>query len=245
MSLRKVLLVTYHFPPSGAVAVYRMLGLIRHLPRYGWQPIVIAPPRLPWEPEDASLMAQVPPGTAIEIVPFASSWFGRIERYFAPEAHWLYRAWPVCKRRIQSDQPAAVITSSPPGSVHRVGLWIKAKYRLPWLACFRDPWITNRNVEKWTLQMRVERAIERNVMDQADVLIANTPLNQQGWAAAYPAAAHKIVTIPNGFDPERFAPSAPPREAGALVTILHAGELYTGRDPRPFLDALAAANLAF
>ena len=92
MPLRKVLLLTYHFPPSGAVAVYRMLGLVHYLPKYGWQPVVVAPPRVPWEPEDASLLAQVPPETPIERVPFASGFVGKIARYLAPESHWLWKA---------------------------------------------------------------------------------------------------------------------------------------------------------
>src|ERR1035438_3633324 len=98
MPLRKVLLLTYHFPPSGAVAVYRMLGLARHLPAHGWQPIVVAPPRVPWEPVDESLLAQVPAGTPVERIPFAAGFFGKLARYFAPESHWLFKARSACKR---------------------------------------------------------------------------------------------------------------------------------------------------
>jgi glycosyltransferase involved in cell wall biosynthesis len=73
-------------------------------------------------------------------------------------------------------------------------------------------------------------------MRDANVLIANTPLNQRGWTDAYPASAGKIVTITNGFDPERFLPTS--HTTGNTLTILHAGELYHQRDPRPLLDAL-------
>ena len=41
---RRVLIVTYHLPPSGAVAVYRMLGFAQHLPRHGWEVGFVAPP---------------------------------------------------------------------------------------------------------------------------------------------------------------------------------------------------------
>jgi len=236
---RKVLLVTYHFPPSGAVAVYRMLGLVRHLPKYGWQPIVVAPPPVPWEPEDASLLDHVPPGTPVERVPFASGFSGKVIRYFAPEAHWFYMARPACRRLIQEHRPEAILTSSPPGCVHRFGLWAQSEFGLPWIACFRDPMSTNRKITNWTLFDRYERRLERKVMKHATALIANTPLNQQGWADAFPESASKIVTIPNGFDPERFpVPIAAAPNTGTL-TMLYAGELYWGRDPRPLLEALA------
>ncbi|MBI1832064.1 MAG: glycosyltransferase, partial [Planctomycetes bacterium] len=239
MSPRKVLLLTYHFPPSGAVAVFRMLGLARYLPKYGWQPVVVAPPRVPWEPEDASLLAEVPAETPVERVPFASGFFGKVWRYFAPESHWLSLAGPVCERMIAEHRAEAIFTSSPPGCVHLLGMSLHEQHRLPWLADFRDPWVTNDPLAGSFWLFR-ERWREARVMQRATVLIANTPRCQQGWAEAYPSEAHKMVTITNGFDPERFVASAEPRPATDRMTMLHAGELYGGRDPRPLLDALAA-----
>jgi len=243
MDMRKVLLLTYHFPPSGAVAVYRMLGLVRYLPRFGWQPLVVAPPRVPWEPEDTSLLEQIPDGTPIERVPFAQGFLGKFARYVAPEGHWLLKARPACERMIRQHRPDAIITSSPPGVVHLLGRWLQRQHQLPWFACFRDPWITNHQDLRPTLYHRYERWLESKVMRHADCLIANTPLNEAGWANAYPQEAHKIVTIPNGFDPERFAICATPTGSRERLTMLHAGEFYSGRDPRPLLDALAAERL--
>jgi glycosyltransferase involved in cell wall biosynthesis len=235
-NVRKVLLVTYHFPPSGAVAVHRMLGLVRYLPKFGWQPIVVAPPRVPWEPEDASLLEQVPAGTVVERVPFPSGFLGKVARYLSPDGHWLWKARVACRRVIREHRPAAIITSSPPGCVHLAGLRMHHQFGLPWLADFRDPWVTNAVIPRWSLGWRWERWQEAKVMRQATALIANTPLNERGWAAAFPDLAGKIVTITNGFDPERFVAS--PRPHGQPLTILHAGELYHERDPRPLLDAL-------
>ena len=294
MPMRKVLLLTYHFPPSGAVAVYRMLGLVRYLPRFGWQPIVVAPPRVPWEPEDTSLLAQIPPETPIERVPFPEGFFGRIARYLAPEAHWLLPARAACNRMIPLHRPDAILTSSPPEAVHLLGRWLSRRYRLPWAACFRDPWVTNNQLDYSRPRLALERWLERGVLERATRLIANTPLNQAGWAETYPHHAHKMLTIPNGFDPERFsalplgegAPNLSPLPLGEgpgvrvqaspavsitsralgpspliplpegegdqtsplgernrTLTILHAGEFYSGRDPRPFFDALQAESL--
>lgn len=237
MSMRKCLLLTYHFPPSGAVAVHRMLGLVRHLPKYGWQPIVVAPPRVPWEPEDTSLLAQIPPATPVERVPFAQGVLGKIPRYLAPEAHWLWKANRTCDRLIREHRPEALISSSPPGEVHLLGLWLQRKFGLPLIADFRDPWVTNFTATDWKPRQYFDRWLERKVMNGATKLIANTPGNQRGWTAAYPHLVDKIVTITNGFDPERFPP-AEPHPPGASLTILHAGELYHRRDARPLLDAL-------
>ena len=219
--------------------MYRMLGLVRYLPKYGWQPIVVAPPRVPWEPEDVSLLAQVPAETPVERVPFASGFFGKVARYFAPESHWLLRASTACERMIREHRPNAILTTSPPACVHLLGRRLQKRHELPWLADFRDPWVTNQSIARWTLSLRFERWLEARVMKSANVLIANTPLNQRGWAEAYPGEAHKIVTITNGYDPERFTRPIAPTPTREHLTILHAGELYGGRDPRPLLDALA------
>ena len=47
---RRLLIVTYHFPPSAAVAVYRMLGFAQHLPRHGWQVGFVTPPNRAFVP---------------------------------------------------------------------------------------------------------------------------------------------------------------------------------------------------
>ncbi len=59
---RKLLILTYHFPPSAAGGAFRMLGFAEHLPQFGWQCVVVAPPRLPWEPTDEALLQRVPAG---------------------------------------------------------------------------------------------------------------------------------------------------------------------------------------
>ncbi len=238
--MRKFLLLTYHFPPSNAAAVHRMLGLARYLPRFGWQPVVVAPTRVPWEPEDASLLAQVPPQTPVERIPFAQGFLGKIARRMAPEAHWLVKARGTCWRMIREHHAEAILTSGPPHCVHLLGLWLQWRTRLPWIACFRDPWISNMPITHWTFQLRRERWWERQVMKRASVLVANTPLNEQSWQSTYPQHASKMVTITNSFDAERFASLTltAPKVRHERVTILHAGELYTGRDPRPLLQAL-------
>jgi glycosyltransferase involved in cell wall biosynthesis len=219
-----------------------MLGLVRYLPKFGWLPVVVAPPRVPWEPEDESLLAQVPPQTPVERVPFASGFIGKLARHCAPEAHWLWPAKRACERMIAEHRPAAILTSSPPGCVHLLGRRLRKRHGLPWLADFRDPWVTNIRWPRLTFGVRFARWLEARVMRQANLLIANTPLNQRGWADAYPQEAHKMVTITNGFDPERFvdAHDSDRAESGAggELTMLHAGELYSERDPRPLLGAL-------
>ena len=40
MSRKKVLIITYYWPPSGGAGVQRWLKFVKYLPKFGWEPIV-------------------------------------------------------------------------------------------------------------------------------------------------------------------------------------------------------------
>jgi glycosyltransferase involved in cell wall biosynthesis len=242
MERRKLLLATYHFPPSSASGSFRLRGFARHLPKFAWDLVVVAPPRGLHEPVDEGLGRQVPPETVVYPVPHPRNLFARGLRRLrlASESLWLPRALLACARAVREHRPAAVLTSGPPHFVHLLGRAVKRLYGLPWLADFRDPWCaTTPWAQNRSLFARWEAPCERGVMREADTIIANAPRATQELQAAFPKHADKMVTVTNGYDPESFPAPVPPAGDGPL-TLLHAGEVYAGRDPRPLLDALAA-----
>jgi len=239
MLQRKVLIVTYHFPPSAASGSFRLLGFARHLPRAGWQPVVVAPPQMPGEPVDPGLVEALPPDALVRPVPYPSR-APRLLRRLAPQAVWLPRAWRACRAAVRAHQPAAVLTSGPPHWVHLLGLSLRRSFGLPWVADFRDPWLTGARGAPGGWRARWLRYWERRVMASADVLIANAPNVCRMFQEAYPAAAPRFVSLTNGFDPIDNLPPVPP--AGDGIRLVHAGELYHGRDPLPLLEAMAGWN---
>jgi glycosyltransferase involved in cell wall biosynthesis len=240
MDCRTLLILTFHFPPSAASGSFRLLGFARHLPKFGWRSVVVAPPGLPWEPQDDDLAKQIPPETLVRRVPYFTGRLSAPLRMgtFAP---WLLRAWPSCLHAVRRHHPAAILTSGPPHQIHVLGLLLKRWYGIPWVADFRDPWVacTPRAFDK-SLRARWEAKQERAIMRRADVIVANAPLACAALQDAYPNASARIVAITNGFDPERFAVLTACHSASSdkALTILHPGVVYAGRDPSAFLDAL-------
>jgi len=239
--VRRLLIVTYHFPPSAASGGFRMLGFARHLPKHGWDVSVVAPPSMPWEAVDRGLEEQIPLETATFRPPFPDN---RILRKFVGQPAWLPRAARACAAALRAHPADAVLTSGPPHCVHTLGLYLKRRYGLPWAADFRDPWIANsydpgdgRGV--WgQLAARVERAVLRS----ADTVVANAPLAAELLRGAYPEQRSKIVSITNGYDEENFAGrsvSTSEEFTDDVIDIVHTGSLYMGRDPRPLLDAIS------
>ncbi|HER09404.1 MAG TPA: glycosyl transferase family 1, partial [Bacteroides sp.] len=59
--MKKVLIITYYWPPSGGAGVQRWLKLTRYLPDFGWQPVVYAPENPEAPVDDLSLLEDVHP----------------------------------------------------------------------------------------------------------------------------------------------------------------------------------------
>ena len=58
--MKKVLVITYYWPPSGGSGVQRWLKFCKYLPSSGWQPVVYAPLNPEYNSIDKSLEADIP-----------------------------------------------------------------------------------------------------------------------------------------------------------------------------------------
>ena len=58
--MKKVLIVTYYFPPSGGPGVQRVLKFVKYLPQFGWQPVVLTVQDGDYPARDESLLAEIP-----------------------------------------------------------------------------------------------------------------------------------------------------------------------------------------
>lgn len=62
---KKVLIITYYWPPSGGSGVQRWLKFVKYLPQFGWQPFVFTPENPAFDTKDESLLKDVPPETEV------------------------------------------------------------------------------------------------------------------------------------------------------------------------------------
>lgn len=133
----------------------------------------------------------------------------------------------------------ALVTCGPPHEVHVTGARIARKHKIPHVVDLRDPW---RFVER--LHEPVASPVWKHLSTAAEVwtvrgaalVIANTPAAARRLRAAYPPAAHRIISIPNGCDV--VFPRIDSHTGGPL-TVLFAGSIYLDRDPVPFFEGTA------
>jgi glycosyltransferase involved in cell wall biosynthesis len=57
--MKKVLVITYYWPPSGGGGVQRWLKFTKYLPEFGWNPIVLTPANPSVREQDSSLLNEV------------------------------------------------------------------------------------------------------------------------------------------------------------------------------------------
>ena len=57
--MKRVLIITYYWPPSGGGGVQRWLKFSKYLPEFGWEPIIFTPEGADFPVVDTSLLNDV------------------------------------------------------------------------------------------------------------------------------------------------------------------------------------------
>ena len=58
--MKRLLIITYYWPPTGGSGVQRWVKFSKYLPEYGWQPVVYTPENPEQLARDESLLADIP-----------------------------------------------------------------------------------------------------------------------------------------------------------------------------------------
>ena len=63
--MKKVLIISYYFPPSGGPGVQRVLKFVKYLPQFGWEPVVLTVEDGDFPARDESLLKEIPPDVKV------------------------------------------------------------------------------------------------------------------------------------------------------------------------------------
>jgi glycosyltransferase involved in cell wall biosynthesis len=260
----KVLLATMYFPPAGGGGVQRSLKLAQYLPALGIETHVLAPDDPKWVHRDPEQL--VPTQAWVHRVRYVgprarkpaeelrrSEGFEKAlvqaqvtaRRLLVPDASvtWNLTAIPAAIRIARREGIDAVITTSPPGSVHFIGAAVQKATDARWLADLRDPLVANPHRRSDSAATRARQAaneqLARLVAKRADAVSC---VSEAIADEVRGLGARGIVrTIANGCDFEDFA-GLEYRPADRF-RITHTGSFFGKRDPRPFLQALHDSGL--
>jgi glycosyltransferase involved in cell wall biosynthesis len=254
---RRLLVVSFFWPPSAEAGVHRPMAMSKYLRRMGHRVTILTTSAYGSLPDDAtegverSFDLQLPyarlQGRRVAEDTFGGGGYsGRrhpLSYVLVPEA--TVMAWApfavaralALHRRTPFD---AVITTSPPESAHLVGRALQCA-GAAWVADVRDGWTFESFRAEWPtrVQHRLDLALEGALFRAANRVAAVARPLVEDLRVRIGARAE---LLPNGWDPELLDWAG--TETPMVLDPERASLLYTGRlaiadrDLRPLLDAL-------
>lgn len=266
VSKLKVLIITYYWPPAGGSGVQRWLKFTKYLRDFDIEPIIytVKDPNYPqidnslekdipqdikvlrqpiFEPNNYLLKSKKKDAKETEFNNPSPSIIGKILQYirinyFIPDARkfWIKPSVRFLSSFLKDSPVDAIITTGPPHSLHLIGLQLKRKLKLNWIADFRDPWTDiyyNSSFKMSDRTMRKHKQLESQVLDEADhIITTNFHLNDLYTART----KTKVSLITNGYDDEVIDKRALKRNEGFSLDYI--GYLPQESDPITLWKAL-------
>jgi glycosyltransferase involved in cell wall biosynthesis len=247
MTLR-ALFIVFELPPLAAGGVFRSLAMMEQLPSFGIELDVVSvrpDDYLDWSssPFDDGLMARLPSHVRLTRVPSGfPRWYWKLARSRAgfrllQYGHWgdpvsLFWRRPLFEaldRLVAERRPDVMLATFPPFGVSVLARVAARRYRLPWVADWRDPWTMWRTGPLPTYaHYRYVQTMEEGALREANVSVATSHVTRTDWLRQFPAVdPNRLVTVYNGYDRAELAaipdPPAGPPEAR---TIAYVGTFY-------------------
>lgn len=117
ISMGKVLIITYYWPPSGGSAVLRWLKFTKYLRDFGWEPVIYTPENPEAQEIDESLLKDIP-GNLKEL---------KTKIY---EPYRLFK-WITGKKQTERLGVALMSDKKKPGLTSKISLWIRSNFFIP------------------------------------------------------------------------------------------------------------------
>jgi glycosyltransferase involved in cell wall biosynthesis len=258
--MRRVLMLSYYFPPLGGIGSVRALKFAQYLPEFGWDPVVITPRKGAYH-ADASLAfdeTKVVRTASLELSRAAKRVIGRggddtraaevgpvLGRLRSFARRWIYRpdgqigwypfALRAARRTLRERRCDVILSSSFPITAHLVARRLHQEFGIPWVAEFRDLWTDLTRYDSRRRQ-RLDEATERSVLTDATEVVSVSDayaslLSERG--------GRRVAVITNGFDPADSYGA--PVSSRPLATYV--GTYYPDRqDLRTAIDGLGELN---
>lgn len=264
--MKKVLFVAYFFPPGTDVGALRPLGLAKNFHRYGWEPIILTVQKpgqardayrslfrvVETKPFDVFLffrkllhiksVSERGEGNALGRCTRSriSRWFHYMfKAIFAfPDRHvgWYPTAVRAAKKIIAEEKIDLILSTSSPWTTALVARKLSVKFKIPWIADFRDLWSQNHWKEFKKFRNFCDRKLERWALKRARRLVVVSSERANKWRKLHKKKDIRAITL--GFDEEAFPTNTIRMEYPAPFIICYAGKIKGQQDPEPLFSAI-------
>ncbi len=276
--MKRVLIITYYWPPTGGSGVQRWVKFARYLPQEGWLPVIYTPENPEQLAVDTTLEAEVPAEAeiiktritepyelykkflrksghskeAVEVNPVNAqnkSFLQKVAMWIRgnlfrpdPRCMWIGPSVRFLKKYLKEHPVDLIVSTGPPQSMHLIGRRLARETGLPWVVDFRDPWTKIfyfKHLSMMKSTVKWHERMERKVLDEADTVVAVSPLVQKEFQEM---TQTPVELITNGFDENDFIAAGHPEAAGgadADFVITHTGLFAADGNPTVLWEVLA------
>lgn len=274
--MKRVLIISYYWPPSGGSGVQRWVKFAKYLPSEGWQPVIYTPENPELTTTDHSLEDEIPLEAEVikrhitepyglyrklfgegksasegEVNPINSrkktfkqkiSMFIRGNIFIPdPRCLWISPSIKYLRKYLKEHPVDIIVSTGPPHSMHLIAEGLARAAGIPWIADFRDPWTRMfyfKHLELGTWAEKRHKKLEKSVLDNADVVVAVSPLVQEEFQAM---TATPVELITNGYDDEDFEQVVEP---DGYFNITHTGLFASGGNPEILWKVLSDKSVS-
>ena len=263
--MKKVLIISYYFPPMGMGGVQRVTKFAKYLPLFGWKPLVLTVKSVEYMAQDPSLLEELSPEVKIvrtgsfdplrilyiwrylwgkrkhkdDTVLKSSGIRAKLSSWFYfpdNKVGWIPHALIRGLALYRKEKFDLIFSTSPPPSLHLTGYLLKLLTKTPWIADFRDPWIGYKlETFPTPLHLFLKKKMEDFIIGHADKVITANPVIEEGFNKKY-SISGKIYLVDQGYDEEDFAVSS--GFTSGVFTIGYLGTFSPDCNPEPVFAAL-------
>jgi len=247
--MKKVLFVSYNFPPQLSPESIQASRYVKFLLQYGWVPYVVcADEESMWAGAiDKSMLHLLPSNIKIlKVRSFEPRIFMLALRKFLPillklpdgRIGWYLPAYKKSLTLLERERFDLIHSRAMCFTSNLIGLKLKKETGLPWVAHFSDPWVDNPYIHYGRLDSYINRKLERAVMERADAIVFVSEEMRQLIMGKYPLEVRrKSTVIPHCYDPELVShPSS--SKKNPKTTFTYTGNFYRIRTPLGLFQAV-------
>ena len=156
---------------------------------------------------------------------------------FIPDARvlWVKPSVKFLEKYISENGITTIITSGPPHSLHLIGLELKRKLNIKWVADFRDPWTTigyHKALKLSNFAANKHKELEHKVLNCADLILVTSPTTRTEFKQI---TSNPIEIITNGYDVEKIGNQILDRK----FSLAHIGSFLSERNPRILWESIS------
>jgi glycosyltransferase involved in cell wall biosynthesis len=233
---RRVLVVSYLFPPLAGAGVYRWAKMVKFLPEFGWEPTVVTAAGDMRVHRDDGLAHEVDPALRVHRVrDYGCKYVAAAARTAlrAPlmEGHeaWMPFATRAVLHELAMRPYDAICTTQGPFTMMKVGLAVRGRSSVPWVMDLRDPsWSHASGVgspARSDAERGRRRALELAAYRAADRVVVVDEGVREAILADGALGARDIHLVPNGYDDDDFTSTGVTTDGGRHFRLAFLGKL--------------------